>query len=262
MLDWLTGSAKDLPIWGQLFLDAFKILMGFGTVVLVTRWTLSRADRKDAISRQAIALDSYSAGRIESLHLAVLALSKIRNELNKIYGALDAPIKEPHRTEVIDNFLLEIEDHIDDLMLALEEYDGPPASIPCDFEDASEALIPWLKGFYEQRAKTISDTSIAVMMGMCADLQTQLRWLGRYELNMRLQVGLNPASAWNPDFGNVLESTALEFFTQDGPRTSGKPVRVIGTIVEQDSEEDKAGHKRRAKRVLVFGEDRLGDKRE
>ena len=211
MLDWLTSSSKDLPVWGQILLDVLKILLGFGTVLLVTRWTLSRADRKDAITRQANALDAYSALRIQSLHNAVVALSKIWNQLNKVYGALEAELDACDKAELINELLAKTEEQIDELILALEEYGDPPGSIPTDYDSSTEALSVWLRGFYAHRNGTVSNRSIGIMIGMCSDLQTQLRYLGHYELNLRLQVALNPASAWNPDFGDILESASVEF---------------------------------------------------
>ncbi|MCL4283920.1 MAG: hypothetical protein KJZ62_02350 [Fimbriimonadaceae bacterium] len=259
MLDWLSGSAKDLPVWGQLLLDIIKIVLGFGTVVLVTRWTLSRADRKDAISRQANALDAYSALRIQSLHKAVVALSKLWTQLNKVYGAFGADLETFDKAEAINELLGKTEEYIDDLTGALEEYGGPPGSIPSDYDDAAEALTVWLKAFYVHRNGPLTEQSIAVMIGMCTDLQAQLRYLGHYELNMRLQVGLNPASAWNPDFGDVLEQSTLEFFAKDGPRENKRPVRVIGTIIEQEPDEDAKEKRLRSRRVLILGPNRISD---
>ena len=258
-MDWLSSSAKDLPVWGQLLLDTIKVLLGFVTVVLVTRWTLSRADRKDAISRQAAALDAYSELRIRSLHRAVLALSRIWIQLNKVHGGLESDMEATAKADLVDQLLDKTEEYIDDLILALEEYGGPPGSIPSDYSDAAEALAAWLKAFYDHRSRPISEQSIATMIGMCTDLQVQLRFLGHYELNMRLQVALNPASAWNPGFGDVLEQASLEFFTKDGPRDSNRLVRVVGTLVEQEPQHGTVSHLKPPRRILLLGSDRISD---
>lgn len=239
MFDWLLKTNKDLPIWGQVLLDIVKVLLGFITVLLITRWTLNRADRKDIISRQAKALDEYSASRITALNKATYGLSKMVVQLNKVHGALESELDEFDKGDAIVNLLNDLEPLIDEVVLALNEYDGTPESIPNDYDDLAEAFVVWLTDFYRLKDGILTLESLTLMVGMCSTLSTQLRWLSRYELNLRLQVANNPASTWSPDFGEVLESGTMDFLSKERLGYSSEPKRIVATIIESASKDKK-----------------------
>lgn len=239
MFDWLLGASKDLPVWGQVLLDVVKVLLGFVTILVVTRWTLSRADRKDIIARQAKALDEYSATRIAALNKATAGLSKMIVQLNKIHGAYESDLEQFDKGDLIANHFNKIEEFVDEIVLALNEYDDTPGSIPNDYDDVAEAFVVWLTDFYNLKEGILSLQSLTLMVGMCSTLSTQLKWLTRYELNMRLQVALNPASAWSADFGNFLESATMEFLSKEGLARSSEPQRIVATIIECASKNKK-----------------------
>lgn len=215
MFEWLFGASKDLPLWGQIAIDTFKILLGFSTVLIVTRWTLSRADRKDATARKAAALDKYSQRRIESLNSANASLGRVRISLEMLKTASLSDIKTEEGIEGILAVRLSIDHEVDEFLLACQAYGDVPGDVPCEHLDFDEAAIVWLSELYrfidcdEKRADALQHA-----YEMCSSLQTQLKWLRHYELGMQIESANNPDAVWSNSFMPMLETVPLKFLAK------------------------------------------------
>ncbi len=187
---WLFLGTKDLTVGLQLMIEAVKALLAFVAALLITRWTLSRADRKDASNRQAATLDRYGTRRIQSLDEANAALGKIRLHLTLLTSFSESQQGKANLAsdeEIVDkvNTARErIDAEIDSLLLDCEAYGEVPGSVPCDWLDVGEAVIIWTGPFYKLVGSgMINAQSYRDAYSMCSDLQVQLRWLKMYKLS-------------------------------------------------------------------------------
>jgi hypothetical protein len=217
-MHWLLLGTKDLTVGLQLLIEAIKALLALMAALLITRWTLARADRKDIINRQAATLDRYSTRRIQSLDEANSALGKIRLHVTLLTsfsegqrGTTDVGVDEL-TVDKVNAARENIDTEIDGLLLACEAYGQVPGSVPCELLDVGEAIIVWTEPFYSLiDSGMINAQRYHEAYEMCSDLQVQLRWLKMYELSMQLEANKSPGTAWSNDHMPILETSPLPF---------------------------------------------------
>lgn len=217
--DWLFQSSREVPVWIQLVIEGLKITATFATILLITRWTLSRADRKDATARLAKALSEYSDRRLESLYAVMACLTKVRILLMN----LSQTAEQAEQLEFIDDDTLsqslaeghaEISDLMEEIIVHMDAYGHAPDRVECEWLDTGEAFVGWTHKY----TRTLYGTEGSLQQrhkrayGLCGDLQSEIRLLILTELEMVLETSQSPyASNLGRHTRQVYEGGGLPF---------------------------------------------------
>lgn len=274
-MDWLTKDGERLTIQGQVAFELLKILTAFITVLIVTRWTLARADRKDAVARQSAALMKLSEARISALNRAMAGLGKLRLNLSDLKHALENMPDDDTVTKAVessadyphnfDELLLNCEtliekagkgldEEVGNVLLALEEYGPMPKAVKCDWLDPAEAFIFWST---DARTSLAENTQTAEWCQTAyekfSDIQAQLRILTFYEVSVQLDAALSPRYMWDPAIAAEVERTSLPFLLQPVELASNEERSQVEASRAQIPEQQK---KDRTARVEITQKER------
>lgn len=191
MFDWLFENTKDTKIWVQLVIEAVKIFGGLGTVLLVTRWTLARADNKDSLARQAGVLQAYQADRVNALRECLHALSRIHillMDLTLITSKGVAPVEEEiDGKEGSKAFILlkRIESEVDSMIVnAIAFGDLPRVMIEDDPHYLADEVLVWADSLYGDvyERRSITDDDFPLMTTATRELTDAIRTLIDHEV--------------------------------------------------------------------------------